>query len=229
MKSIILDSGPIISLTTNNLLWILDILKQKFAGKFCIPQAVKEEIIDNPLNTKKFKFEALQVLNITNQKVIEVVGSSEIKDLANRLMDISNNIFKARDSWMHLFHYAEMEVLAAAIVMKADAIVIDERMTRKIIEDPISIKHLLQKQFHSRVHVDKKNLHEFLSLVKGINVIRSVELAMIAYELGLLDKFLVDRPDARTLLVDSFLWGIKLRGCAVSVKEIQEMVELEAH
>lgn len=227
MKSIVLDSGPIISLTTNNLLWILDILKQKFGGKFCIPQAVKEEIIDHPLNTKKFKFEALQVLNKTNQKVLEVVGSAEIEDLANRLFDISNKIFKAHDSWMHLFHYAEMEVLAAAVVMKSSAIVIDERMTRKIIEDPISIKQLLQKQLHTSIHVDKRNLHEFLSIVKGINVIRSVELAIAAYELGILDKFLANRPDARKLLVDSFLWGIKLRGCAVSVKEIDEMVELE--
>ena len=61
MKSLIFDAGPIISLATNNLLWILEPLKNKFDGKFYLTDAVKRELVDRPLETKKFKFEAIQV------------------------------------------------------------------------------------------------------------------------------------------------------------------------
>jgi hypothetical protein len=62
IDSLVFDSGPIISLSTNNLLWILPKIKEKFDGEFLITPAVKRECVTRPLETKKFKFEALQVL-----------------------------------------------------------------------------------------------------------------------------------------------------------------------
>ena len=55
MKSLVFDAGPIISLTMNNLLWLLDPLKVNFKGEFYIPMAVKGELVDRPLTTKKFR------------------------------------------------------------------------------------------------------------------------------------------------------------------------------
>ena len=66
MKCLVFDSGPIISLTTNNLLWILEPLKNKFKGRFVITEGVRKELIDKPLTTKKFKFEALHCLLYTS-------------------------------------------------------------------------------------------------------------------------------------------------------------------
>ena len=79
MKSMIFDTGPIISLALNNLLWVLDPLKKKFKGNFYITKSVKKEIIDRPLNSKKFKFEALQVLHLYEKNVIELTGNDEIE------------------------------------------------------------------------------------------------------------------------------------------------------
>ena len=42
MKSIIFDAGPVISLTTNNLLWTLRELKERCNGSFYITEAVKK-------------------------------------------------------------------------------------------------------------------------------------------------------------------------------------------
>lgn len=70
MKSIIFDAGPIISLATNNLLWILKPLKKYFNGKFYITDAVKRELVDKPFETKKFKFEAIQVEKLIEEGVI---------------------------------------------------------------------------------------------------------------------------------------------------------------
>ena len=58
MKSIVFDTGPIISLTLNNLLWIIEPLHDRFGGEFYITKAVYKELIDRPLSTKKYKFEA---------------------------------------------------------------------------------------------------------------------------------------------------------------------------
>ena len=70
MRSIVFDTGPIISLTTNNLLWLLEPLKKKYKGHFHITSDVKRELIDRPLQTKKFKFEALQVMHIIKKGIL---------------------------------------------------------------------------------------------------------------------------------------------------------------
>ena len=52
MRSIIFDTGPIISLTMNNLIWTLKHLKRQFKGDFLITPAVKKELIEKPFRTK---------------------------------------------------------------------------------------------------------------------------------------------------------------------------------
>ena len=72
MKTIVFDSGPIISLAMKNLLWTLEPLKKEFGGEFYIPYGVKKELIDKPLQGKKYKFEALQVLRLINLGSLKV-------------------------------------------------------------------------------------------------------------------------------------------------------------
>ncbi len=70
MKTIVFDTGPIISLTMNNLLGLLEHLKKKSNARFLIPRQVKAELVDNPMNnTKRFMFEAMQVLRIIEKGV----------------------------------------------------------------------------------------------------------------------------------------------------------------
>ena len=64
MKSIILDSGPIISLALNNLLWLFEKVKTDYKINFYITESVKKELVDIPITKKRFKFEALQVMNL---------------------------------------------------------------------------------------------------------------------------------------------------------------------
>ena len=41
MKALVFDSSAIISLATNNLLWTVKHLKEKFGGEFILPASVK--------------------------------------------------------------------------------------------------------------------------------------------------------------------------------------------
>ncbi|NQU79856.1 hypothetical protein HQ545_08885 [Candidatus Woesearchaeota archaeon] len=229
MKSLVYDTGPIISMTTNNLLWVLDYLKEQFNGDFYIPRAVQEELVDKPLRSKKFKFEALQVGFRIRKGVLNVVETPQISALAEEILRLSNHIFKARGNWLHIVHYAEMEALAAAIILNASAVVVDERTARLLVEDPNHLASILGRKMGVKIRVDKKNLEALHGWTKHVKVLRSAELVMVAFEKGILDKYLIDGDVARRTLVESLLWGVKLRGCSLSKKEIDRIVEMESH
>ena len=226
-KSIVFDAGPIISLTTNNLLWVLESLKTNYGGIFYIPLAVREELIDHPLRTKRFKFEALQVLRMVREGFLEVVEQPRIKQLAHKLVDIANRIYKCKGNWLKIIHYPEMEMLATALILNSDAVVIDERTTRVMLENPEDLTKLMEKKLHAKVLVDKSNLKKFLEETRGVRVLRSVELVTIAYEQKMLDMYLSPGKVDDKVLLESLLWGVKLHGCAVSRREIDQIIQVE--
>ncbi|MBR9677113.1 hypothetical protein GOV04_03160 [Candidatus Woesearchaeota archaeon] len=230
MKSIVFDTGPIISLTTNNLLWLLKPLKELFGGEFYIPESVKKELVDKPFHTKQFKFEALQVLEQIKNKTLVVLDDDQIRKKTFHLLTVANSIFSAHGTSIKIVHFGEMEALATAIVKGSLALVVDERTTRKLVEDPAQLHEHLQRKLHTKILVDNVQLKEMRQLIKNIGILRSVELATMAYEHGFLDKYLphtsiIDRP--KKALLESVLWGIKLNGCAVRKKDIDKIVQIE--
>ena len=227
MKSLIFDAGPIISLATNNLLWILEPLKERFGGKFYITEAVKRELVDRPLETKKFKFEAIQVEKLIENGTLEIVDNAFIRLETPKLLNFANEIFKAYNNYIKIVHFAEMSVIADAIGLNADAIALDEKTTRFLIENPKMIVEILRKTLHMPISINENNLKEFKNTVRNIKAIRSIELVTIAYEQGILNSFITKIPDASKNLLESVLWGVKLNGCAVSKEEIEQIVKLE--
>ena len=227
MKSLIFDAGPIISLATNNLLWILEPLKKKFNGKFYITEAVRKEVVDRPLETKKFKFEAIQVESLIEKGVLEIIDNVFIRENTPRLLNTANEIFGAYGNYMKIVHFAEISVIAAAVNINSDAIVIDEKTTRFLIENPRMIVEILKKTLHTSISVNENNLKEFNNTIKDIKAIRSIELVTIAYEQGLLNSYITKMADARKDLLEGVLWGVKLNGCAVSKDEIEQIVRIE--
>lgn len=227
MKSLIFDAGPVISLATNNLLWILKPLKKEFNGKFYITEPVRKELVDRPLETKKFKFEAIQVERLIEDGILDVIDNGFIREATPRLINTANQIFRAYNNYMKIVHFAEMSVIAAAINLNADAIAIDEKTTRSLIENPRMIIDILKKTLHTSIGINETNLKEFKNNTRNIKAIRSIELVTIAYEHGILDGYITKIPNARKNLLESVLWGVKLNGCAVSKDEIEQIVRIE--
>ena len=228
MKSLIFDAGPIISLATNNLLQILPPLKQKFNGNFYLTESVKKELVDRPFEIKKFKFEAIQVEKLIEDGILEIIDTNLVRQETPRLFDAANGIFRAFGHDMHIVHFAEMSVIAAALDIKAGAIVIDEKTTRLLIENPKTLLEIMRKTLHTSIGINESNLKEFRNKTSSIKPIRSVELVAMAYEHGFLDSYITKMPDARKNLLESVLWGVKLNGCAVSKEEIEQIIRLEA-
>ena len=227
MKTLIFDAGPVISLTTNNLLWLLPHLKERFNGDFCITNAVKRELVDRPFETKKFKFEAIQVEKQIELGVLKILNYSELADSAGKIQSFANSVFRTEVGAVPIVQRGEMESIAAAMLIDADAFVTDERITRMLVEAPDALRQLLEKRLHTKVRINEDALHHFEELVRHVKIIRSVELVTIAYETGLLDKFVVKLHNARKELLESVLWGLKLNGCAITENEIEQILNLE--
>ena len=124
-------------------------------------------------------------------------------------------------------HFAEISVIAAAVNLNEDVIVLDEKTTRFLIENPKMVLEILRKTLHTSISINENNLSTFKNTVRNIKTIRSTELVAIAYEQGLLNEYITKIPDARKNLLESVLWGVKLNGCAVSKEEIEQIVKLE--
>lgn len=230
-RAVVFDAGTIISLTTNNLLWILEPLKKRFGGKLYITPAVRYELIEKPLNIKRFEFEGIQVLQLVHSGVLEVIDDSIINERAISLLSLANNIFMAKENWINIVHIGEIEALAAARHFSADLFAVDERTTRLLIEDPFKLHKILEHELKTNVSINKINLEAFREKTKNIKVVRSTEIATIAFKAGLLDKYLLSDKSlskAKEQLLDSVLWGLKLRGCSISEKEIDEIVKMES-
>jgi len=231
MRCIVFDTSTIISIATNNLLYIMKPLKKLYGGSFCMPAGVKKEIIDRPLDSKKFKLEAIQVLSEVMEGTLSL--KVEPKEEVQRLMDLANSIFKAHDNYVKIIHWGEAAVLVLAKMDGADAVAIDERTTRVLIEDPSAIARILGSKMHTKITINKKNMKEFQDYIKGMEVIRSIELGVIAYEAGLLDRYVIKEASMvaqikpRRDLLDGLLWGLKLRGASVTSKEIDDILKIE--
>lgn len=225
--TLLLDAGPVISLTTNNLLWLLEPLGKAAGMPFSIVSSVKREIVDRPLATKKFKFEALQVQRLLEQGTLKVIDKPEYKSKALQLLDLANSVFWAKQSPIRIVQLGEMESLAAAVGLGTNRVVMDERITRSLIETPDQLKNLMEMRLHTKLHTDTGRLDEFLALMRHVEIVRSAELVTIAYEKGLLNNFLVKVPNPKKELLESVLWGVKLNGCAISEQEIGDIVKLE--
>ncbi len=220
MRSLIFDSSTIISLAMNNMLGILKPLKKQFKGEFFIPQGVKEEIIDNALEIRRFKFEAIQIQNEIKLGSLKLYKSDISKEL-KELSYISNHIFYCNNNPLKMINAGELSALIIAKKLKAEALVIDERTTRFLVESPSELRRIFHKKLHKKIEVNGKNLKLFKEYTKDLKIIRSVELSVAAYQLGLFDKYLGYTEDKE--LLDAVLWGLRLRGCSISTEEISEI------
>ncbi len=226
-KRLVFDSGPIISLTTNNLLFLLSEFKKRGDFEFLITPAVRKELIDKPFSTKKFKFEALQVYECVKNGKIAVHESEKMKETTMNLLTLANSIYSAQDSLISIVHYGEMEAIAAAMELSADAMIIDERTTRVLLENPARLREILERKLHTAVTMDAEKLERFKNTTGDIKVIRSCEFVTVAYELGMLERFLPESKSGSDV-VESVLWGVKLNGCAITEQEIAEVMKIES-
>lgn len=220
-KYIIFDSGPIINFAMNGILPVLKKLRKEFNGEFLITKEVKQEIIDTPLNIKKYELEALQIKELFDQGIIKhadltIRQVDELRNKREEIMNIANTTFYAHNKPIHIVEKGECAALALSFLLnKTNLVAVDERTTRMLCENPENIRKLLQKKLHTSITANRKN-YEFF---KRFKIIRSTELAYIAYKRGL-----VEIKDKKT--IEALMYALKYHGCSISEEEIEEVKRL---
>jgi len=224
-KALIFDASSIISFTMTGLFDEIRKLKSIFKGKFLITNGVKREVIDNPIKIKRFKFEALKVKQLLEEKVFEMPSSIGIKDeellkRGQEMLKIANSTFVSKIKKIHLIHLGEASCLALSEMLNKKGIrnvlVVDERTTRMLVERPENLKNLLEKKLHVNIKIDERNIKSF----RGFKIIRSPELAYVLWKKSLMKLKGID-------ILEGLLYALKFKGASISHDEIREITSLK--
>ena len=220
MKYLIFDAGPIISLTLNGMLPVIEKLKGVFGGEFILTPAVKREVVDRPMKIKKFKLEALQVQDMIDRGVFkmskDIISNQKLDSEAKKILKNANGTLRSTSTGekIKIIQDGEVACLAFANLCGCDnVIVIDERTTRMLTEAPENLEKMMESKLHTPLDA---NL-DLLEGMKHFKFIRSAELLYVAYK-----KDLIGVKKEKELL-DALLYGVKFKGCAISSTEIETM------
>ncbi|MEA3248306.1 MAG: hypothetical protein U9Q73_01225 [Nanoarchaeota archaeon] len=223
MKYLIFDAGPIISLTMNGMLYVIEKLKEGFDGEFILTPPVKREVIDKPMNIKKYKLEAIQVQDMIDRGIFkmssEIVSNQKLDEEIKRILKVTGGVLRTVQTGekIKIVHEGEASCLAFSKLCKEkNVIVIDERTTRMLTESPQNLKEMMERKLHTPLKVELSLLDE----LKDLKFIRSSELLFVAYKKGLMPI-----KKSRDFL-DALLYGVKFKGTAISSTEIEEMKRL---
>ena len=223
-KALIFDSGTLISFSMNGMLDVVEKLKEVFPGKFLITTEVRKEVVDTPLNIKKFELEALKIKSLIDTGVLEFPSSlgitdSEIENEDNQILNVANSTFSGKGKDIHLLDHGEASCLALSKILTKrgvnNIIAIDERTMRLLIERSENLRRIMESRLNIKISVKNQNLPMF----KDFKIVRSTELAYVAYKKGLLDL-------KGGLVLDAILYALKFKGAAISGEEIEEIKKL---
>lgn len=230
MKSLVFDTSAVISISANNLLEVLFALKQHFQGEFFVSPAVKKELIDNPLHTRRFELQAVLLADCIAKGYLKFLQHLAVEHKAAELTEVINRIFFISGKPLRIVDVAEVEGLVLAKMLKAEAYVLDERTLRLLVEDYRNLMRLFERKFGMQVHIDRVALRIFQEFLREVKILRSTELMTIAFELGLFNGYLDGKRlvgDYERKMLEGILWGLRLRGCAISTREIEDVLKLE--
>lgn len=218
-KYLLCDSSSLISLSDSCLDSLLYFFRDNFGVKFIIPKSVEYEAVLRPLSmrTKVYCFSAIRIKDMINDDVIEVIDA-DIAEETRKLMDLGNSIFYAHGKPLKILHLGETGMIALAKSLQVNSLLMDERTTRILLEDPVSLAKHFQDEFHTNVMVNRQKLSEFSSRAGKMDVIRSTELVYMGARQGFFEPF----GELESQAAEAALYKLKYSGCAVSFKELKE-------
>lgn len=223
-KVLVMDSGTLINLSMNGLLYIIPDLKRATGVRFAITKQVKYETVDRPIGVPRFELGALRVQALIDSGDIEMpkdfgINEGKIGELTAKFMDAANNAVEGRGKTITIVSDAEMSCLALSKELTEagieNIISIDERTTRLLSEKPVNLQKLMSDKMHFRV---KLNAAKF-DIFKGFRFMRSTELVYVASKKNVLH---LKSPKA----LEAALYATKYKGSSVSFEEIDVMKKL---
>jgi len=218
--ALVVDSSSLISLSESCIFDILGELS-KLGLRFVVPKAVMEESVYSPLKIKRFELNAIRINRGVEKGWLHVAELNEQdRKVLQKIMENANTCFISKRGPVKIIHEGEAETLAIINRIGAKGMVIDERTTRMLIEEPLALKRLLQRRRKEKIRINVERAKFFKSEFKKLTIVRSAELVALAYEKGILQRAL---GDAKHVL-EGVLYSVKYSGCALSTEEIDSFL-----
>jgi hypothetical protein len=225
MKVLVFDSGPLINLSMNGLLYLLEDFKKEFPEiKFIITNQVKYEVLDRPIKVQRFELGALRIQRLLNNKTLELpeslnISSKEIDKRTKPLLDEANKLINLKYHPIEIVSEGEISCLALSQILTEkdieNIIGIDERTTRTLAEDPKNLEDVISRKLHKKVKLANKDFNPF----KQFKFIRSTELVYVAVKKGIAK---IKDPKA----LEAMIYATKFKGASISWDEIKTLKKL---
>ncbi len=211
-EPIVSDTGPLISLAENCLLWILDLIE----NDVIIPKGVEYEAITHPLGIYKYELNALRIKEAVTTGSI-IVDETPLKKEAREILSLANRLILHKKRPLTIIQEGEAEVIGLALKKGYKTLAIDERTARLLVEDVWQIENYMESRLGTELETNDKIAEIIEEKLHGLNVIRSSEIIAFAFENGLISHL----ADKKTML-EALLYGVKSTGCAITNDEIKE-------
>lgn len=216
MTRIICDASALISMSENCLLCIL----RNLNNELIITPSVEQEIVKDPYRTKRFKLKSIQLNQLIKEGVIKVSTHPKLKDEADLITKKANEMLEMNGKRIRIMHQGEAETIALCKLTNADAILVDERTARHLIEKPEKIRDYMQSRMKRKIKINKKIMDEITREIGNINVIRSAELISYSYEKQIMSQCKMENA------LEAALYAVKFAGCSITEEEIKEYVKM---
>ena len=221
MKVLIFDSGPLINLSMNGLLYICKQLKEESNIEMVITESVYEEVVKRPANIPRFELGALRIKALIDEGIIKFskeigIDTETLNKETDRILHIMNTVLTAKGEYIAVVSRGEVSCLALSTLLnKKDVeniIAIDERTTRIFFEKINNLEKIMSEKLHCKVTADKNKVNE----LDSFRFIRSSEIVFVAYKKGY-----IGINDKKAL--EALLYATKYKGASISWEEIEEL------
>ncbi len=224
MNSIVFDSSAVISISEKCFIEILEKLANSSKAEFLIPRSVYYEIVEHPLQIKRFELNAIRIKKAVDSGWLKVMPrDEETQRQMQKIIETANNVFFANGKPINLIQEGEAEAFALAKKTGAKAIAIDERTARMLLEDPMRLKQRLERGIEKKIVFDNQKISELKKMLSGIEIVRSSELIALCFEKG----FFADELGQTKQALEAALFAMKYSGCSVTEKEICDYLKTQ--
>jgi predicted nucleic acid-binding protein len=218
---IIFDASTLISLSEKCFFHLLERIQSHSNARFLISESVWKETVETPQRIKRFELNAERVKEAVETGWLEIVQPTrESGKLAEQIADWSNHAFFIEKKPFAILQAGEIESMALYVSLKAQALAIDERTCRMLIEEPARLQNYIGMKQDKKVKRNDENIQSIQELFRKAVIVRSVDLLAWAYRHGLF-KFELDQ---NIHALEAALYAVKFSGCSVSGEEIEQYV-----
>lgn len=221
-RDLIFDSSSLISIGNAGILYLFEKFKAKNPKvNLYITPGVHQETIDIQKKVIRYGWLGTQYEYLIKKGVFTLIPKSKLPE-DNTLEDVSNSTFYTKHGKLEILQKGELESVVFA--KKNNCIlVIDEIITRWLIESPLKLHKLMESRYKEKVMYDPVKLKESNNLIKGVPVVRSVDFVAFAIKRDYFKEF-KDLDFKKSLL-----YSIKYNGCATSYEEIDLYLKGDGH